>query len=475
MKPKIVFYQQYAVPYFGILSLAARLRNAGFKTDVVIQSLEKHPVDLLKRMDAKIIGISVLSTEHDWLIDTVKAMRREIPDAIIIIGGMHAILYPEEILSQTAADIVCHSEGEEVLLKTIAELDKPEPKWDSIEGLSYRDDKGVIRATRRAALVQFDDKIVEDRSIYYDRYPALSRDIVHRFFSSRGCPYKCSFCYNSKVQELFSEKGVYVRRKSVKNFIKEITLQCSKYPIKSIFFYDDLFTCDKIWLNKFLEIYRKEINIPFMCTTRADIVDENLAGMLASAGCRTASFGIETGAYGIRKDILKKNISDEQIIRCGCLLKREGINVQTSNMFCIPGETLDDAYKTIELNIKANADFVFSALLMPFPKTEIAEYCIKNNYLKPDYSLKDIRPSFLNSSILDMPDKNAIINVHRLAYFFVRYPLFYKICRKIVRFSFLGIFFSFVFMLSNLIRHKQERGITLFSALRYGWRMRRSF
>ncbi len=475
MKPDIVFYQQYALPYFGILSLTAHLKHAGLKSDVVIKSLEKNPIRTIKRLNPSIVGISVLSTEHNWLIHATQAVRSAMPHVKIIVGGIHAIFYPEEILSTTSADLVCHSEGEDVLLNVIKELNKSNPSWYSIPGISYRDSLGVIHTNERATLVQFDDKIVEDRAIYYDRYPPLANDIVHRFFSSRGCPYRCSFCYNSSIQDLFVGKGTYVRQKSVEHFIQEIDSQYTKYSIRSVFFYDDLFTFDKKWLKRFLEIYKIKINIPFMCTTRADLIDEDTSRMLAEAGCRTASFGIETGNYQIRKNILKKDISDEQIIRCGNLLRKYSIWTQTSNMFCLPNETLEDAYKTVELNIKAKANFAFSALFMPFPKTEIADYCIKQGFLRPDYSLKDLPHSFLTASILDMPNKLAIINIHRLIYFFVRWPLFFRISRKIVRFYFLNIFFNLVFLINNLLRYKEERGITLPSAIRYALRLRNSF
>ena len=212
-----------------------------------------------------------------------------------------------------------------------------------------------------------------------------------------------------------------------------------------------------------------------MCTTRANVIDEDTVRVLAKAGCHTVSYGIESGNYNSRKNILKKDVTDDQIIRCGHLLHKYGIRAQTTNMFCLPGETLSDAYKTIELNIKAKTNFAFTALFMPFPKSEITEYCIEKGFLKPDYSLKDLPHSFLTSSVLAMSDKNAIINIHRLAFFFVKWPLFYKLLRRLVRFSFLNYSFYLLSILSNFLRHKEERRITLWHAARYAWRLRGSF
>lgn len=442
---------------------------------MVISSLEQDPLAVLRGLQPKIVGVSVLSTEHNWLIDTTKAIRRALPEVVIITGGIHAMFYPEEILNESSTDIVCHSEGEEVLVNLLEELVKPLPNLSDIPGISYRDNGKNIRTNEKAVLVPFNDEIIEDRDIYYRRYQQLGQDTVHRFFSSRGCPYRCSFCYNSNIQNMFKGKGDYVRQKTVENLIQEIVLQRNKYPMTSIFFYDDLFTFNKKWLERFLDLYKSRVGIPFMCTTRANLMNEDTARMLAEAGCRTASFGIETGNFNIRKNILKKDITDDQIVRCGQLLRKYGIKVQTANMFCLPDETVRDAYKTIELNIRAQTDYAFSALFMPFPKTQITDYCIRQGYIKPDYALKDLPYSFLTTSILNLPDKAAIMNIHHMAYFFIKWPWTFRVFKNLVQFSSLNIFFKILFMLSNLLRHKEERGISYWHAVRYAWRMRKSF
>ncbi len=475
-RPDIVFFQQFASPYFGVLSINAYLRHNGINTDVVIDTLEKDAIAQLVTLRPSLIGISVLSSEHQWLIDKTRAIRTAIPDAKIIVGGIHAIFYPEEIIRETEADLVCHSEGEMVLLQVLEQLRKrgEKPDWSLIDGLCYQDDKGVICCNERASLVSFSPDLIEDRGIYFDRYPELAGERVHRFFSSRGCPYRCTFCYNANIHDVFKGKGAYVRQKEVDTFIAEIVAQNEKYSIKSIFFYDDLFTYNKKWLKQFLSLYKEKINIPFMCTTRANLLDEDTASMLAEAGCITVSYGIETGNYILRRDVLRKDITDEQIISCGNILRKYRINVQTANMFCLPDESVADAFKTIELNIKANTDFAFSALFLPFPKTQIAQYCADRGYLKADYSLHDLPRSFLTTSILNLPDKDVIKNIHRLAYFFIKWPSIYRIARKMVYCNFLNPFFHGIFLLSNVLRHKGERATSWWGTLRYAWRFRKS-
>lgn len=470
----IVFVQKYATPYFGILSIIAHLKCNNFTYDVLIDSLEKDLIKTLKALNPKIVGFSVLSTEHKWLIEKSKLVKEALPDALIVAGGIHCIFYPEEILKKSCVDIVSHSEGELVTQEIIKEFAKQNSDWSAIEGICYKDSDGTMHINDRAPLVPFNSEIIEERDCYYNRYPVLKKDSAHRFFSSRGCPYRCSFCYNSNIQDVFKNKGAYVRQKTPESFLKEIKYEYSKYGIDFIFFYDDLFTFNKQWLKQFLELYKKEISLPFMCTTRANLLDEETAKMLADAGCYTASFGLESGDEELRKTVLNKKVSDEQIINCGNLLNKYGIKVQTSNMFCLPEETVEQAFRTIDLNIKAKVNFALSALFMPFPKTEIADYCISKKLIKADYGLNDLPISFMMSSLLDNPDKEIIINISRLAFFFVKYPLLYKYFRNIVYVKQLNPLFYIISLFSNILRHKEERNISWIQVLRYAWRFRKS-
>ncbi len=475
MGKEIVFYQQYPLPYFGVISLVSYLQQHGYEPDIVIDALEKDPVAALKRLDPRLIGISVTSVEHHWLSERVSRIRREIPGARIIVGGIHGILYSEEILRDTRAELVCNSEGEYVMLEVLREIQKSDPGWSHIKGISYRDRDGVIKTNQRARLFSYEGAAVEDSAVYYQRYPVLSEDKTLRFISGRGCPYDCSFCYNATIKEIFRGQGPYVRQKDGQSFLDEIKLLVERYRPKSIFFADDIFTMDKAWLCRFLVRYKEALRIPFMCFTRANLVDEETATLLAEAGCRTAGFGIETGSYRLRKDVLRKDISDETILSAAAILKARGIRVQTANMFCLPDETPGDAHQTIALNIRSRVDFAFSSLFLPFPKLEITDYCIRKGYLKPGFSLADIPDSFMVTSVLALPDKVTVVNIQRMSFFFVRFPFFYKIARWLADWKLCTPLCYCFYLAGNVLRHKEERGISLSDAFRYAWRMRRHF
>jgi radical SAM superfamily enzyme YgiQ (UPF0313 family) len=245
-------------------------------------------------------------------------------------------------------------------------------------------------------------------------------------------------------------------------------------PISSVFFADDLFTSNKQWLREFVALYRKRINVPFMCVTRADHMDDEIAELLAQAGCHTVSFGVESGNEELRTRLLKKQITDVAIIRCAETLHRKGIRVQTSNMFCLPEETLEDALATIRLNIRIKTDFVFTPIFMPFPRTQLANYCISKNYLPEDFGFEHLPQSFMMHSILNIPDRRRIENLQRIAYFLVKYPSLLGFAESFVRSVRASwCYYPFLF-LGTLLRYKSERGLSFAGAVRFLWRFRKS-
>lgn len=466
---KICFIQKQAFAYFGIMSLSGYLKKFGFQTDVLIANLENDLISKVKQIDPDVIGISALTPEHSWLINISKLIKQELPELPIIVGGVHAILYPQKILDIPYVDFVCLGEGEKALHGLLSGKNP-----SGIKGIAYKTGESYRHNEQETLLGNLSSHF-DDRNIYYDRYSSLKADHLKQFYSSRGCPFKCSFCFNKQLSAVFKGHGRYLRSKEPQHFISEIESVMKNSPTRSVYFADDLFTLNTKWLSEFLPLYSKKVGLPFMCVTRANLMTEEIAAMLKKAGCHTISFGVETGNEHIRKTVLKKNVTDKQLLDCASVLKKHGIRIQTSNMFALPHETLDDALDTIELNIKMKTDFLFSTLLMPFPETELSDYCIENGFLTQDFNFEDLPESFLTTSVLSIPEKEKIENVQKIAHLLVRFPIIYRPMRFIIkRFNFRKPFYWLLF-LNTFIRYKEERKISLINAIRFLWRFRKSY
>lgn len=235
MKCDIVFLQQYPLPHYGILAMEPYLRHSGRSVEVVIDTLERDATAAIKALNPKVVGISVMSVEHHWLIRAIRALHTAMPGLPIIVGGIHGILYPERILRETSASLVCHGDGEEVLPAILDRLDTAAASWNGFAGVAFRGPSGTIVVNERAPLTPYRDDMREDRSMYYRRYPAIGRVDVHNFFSSRGCPYDCKFCLNPRIRAIFRGCGPVFRRKSPGVFADEIAAQTRGLPVRTIY------------------------------------------------------------------------------------------------------------------------------------------------------------------------------------------------------------------------------------------------
>lgn len=467
----ICFVQKQPFPYFGVMSLAGALKPAGHHCEAVITGLENDAIATVAACHPDLIAVSLLSSEHVWLQDLARQLKTALPNVPLVVGGIHAILYPHAILAIPAVDYVCTGDGEE-LLPALCRALTSGAALAEIPGLAYRAGTNVT-VNPRAPLHSDLDAYDEDRSVYYRRYDTLRRDELKQFIASRGCPYVCAFCFNEQLHALFGA-AKSVRLKSPQQLVREIKSVRETAGIKSVFFADDLFAANKNWLREFAALYRSEIAIPFMCLVRADRIDREIVSLLHSAGCHTVSFGIESGNEQLRTRLLHKQITDEQIRRCAKLLKEYGVKIQTSNMFCLPDETFADACMTIRLNIEIGADFVFTPLFMPFPGTKLAAYCQQQGYLPADFDLNHLPQSFMRHSVLNLPQRVQIENLQRIAYFVLKWPALFPRMQGLLRH--LRVTWPFIpfLYLGTLLRYKEERRLSWTATIKLLWRFRQS-
>jgi anaerobic magnesium-protoporphyrin IX monomethyl ester cyclase len=425
---KIAFLQNIWNDIFGAMWISSVLKNNGHMTETFICGYKEVPRSL-KHFSPHIVGFSVTTGLHVWAIQMAQLIKKEI-NCLVVLGGAHPTFFPE-VIENDCIDIVCRGEGEYALLELANHLDQ-DKDIRNIKNLWVKQEGCLYKNELRPLIRDLDELPFPDRT-YYSRYSALAKRELGYFICGRGCPYRCTFCFNHPLKSMYFDKGVYVRHRSPENVINELEEVRNKWGIKRVNFHDDTFILDKAWLETFLSVYGKEIKLPFSCNVRVDLIDEEMIIMLKSAGCQNVGFGIESGNDFIRNTVLAKDISQEDIEKTAGLLKKYKIKFRTYNMLGLPNESLEDAYKTIELNRIIKTDFASCSLFNPYPMTELGEKAKKDGLVKEGFNVNKISKIYYLGSVMKHKDINKLVNLQKFFHIAVRYPFLDPLIRQLIR------------------------------------------
>jgi len=189
--------------------------------------------------------------------------------------------------------------------------------------------------------------------------------------TSRGCPYKCSYC----SKPVF---GYKFRAQSPERVAEEVAYCKEKFGVREIAFYDDVFTLNKKRAYAIADvIMERELKIYWTCETRVNLVDKSLLHHMKQAGCYAIAYGIESASQEIL-NTLNKGITPEQTEEAVHMSREVGM--QTIGYFMIgsPGETPETISETIEFAKKLKLDFAQFAVTMPFPGTQLYDLYLKD-------------------------------------------------------------------------------------------------
>jgi len=400
------------------MSIAGVLRAHGHDVDLLlIDEHPKHYLDLVDQCNPDLIAFSFMTGNRNWAYATARELKQKFNKPIIM-GGVHPTLFPEDI-DPRYVDYICVGEGEYPVLELISSMENGE-NCSTIQNLWVTKNGTQIKNPLRSLIQDFDLLPLPYREIYY-KYKFIRDLPIKRFVSGIGCPYQCTFCHNPMQIKMYKGKGKFVRKKSVDRIIKEIRYVKDRFVLKRVHFSDDTFVLHKEWLREFLHEYRKEITLPFSCNIRIDQVNEEIIRDMRNSGCFGISFGIESGSERIRNSILRKNLKEEDIINNSRIIKKYGIKLIITNMIGLPEETLEDAFKTVTLNQKIGADYIRTAILVPYPKTEIVDYAIERGLLPSDYSIHNFK-QVLRKSLINSPYAKEFENLCALFSLTVKFP-----------------------------------------------------
>ncbi|MGI6217068.1 MAG: B12-binding domain-containing radical SAM protein [Coriobacteriales bacterium] len=328
----------------GPLILAGIVSRAGHEVEVYEELNGKFDMDrLIERTDVLCLYTMTSSAKRAYQLAD---MFHEKGHARVIIGGMHASALPEEALEH--ADQVLVGEGENIIL-------------DAVEG---RLTDPIVRAD---PICDLDTVPFPDYSLL--KTPCEAADIL----TSRGCPFRCTFCTTSRMFAPY-------RKRSVDNVIEEVRLY-KEMGFEYMNFEDDNFTADK---ERAKEICRRMIDegLVFKQTFffgRTDMADDpELLDLLAEAHLTRVLIGIESLNQD-SLDIINKHQTVDDIERAGIACKEHGIEVIASIVLGLDGDYMSDIENSIDFARRIDAYQLQPAVLTPFPGTPVYEQYQREN------------------------------------------------------------------------------------------------
>ncbi|MDP3791571.1 MAG: radical SAM protein [Candidatus Omnitrophota bacterium] len=409
----------------GLLYLISVAKNEGHETSLLIPNLDRKYLNKAVAFRPDVICYSVTTgTEKRYL--KINTLLKKRISFLSVFGGPHPTFYPE-FIKEPGVDIICRGEGEDAFMELLRNINDRKD-FSRIPNLCVKVNDQIIKNEIRP-LADINNIAFPDRSLINEYYEYKNYGVLD-VISGRGCPYSCTYCFNKELKDYYSGKGTYVRKRNIDNMMAELKMIRARYKIKAVRFVDDIFIIDKRWFSEFVERYKKDVNLPYCCHVRVDLVTESIAKGLKDSGCFLVVIGIESGSERLRRDVLKRPMSNEQIIKACALLKKYNIKFETFNMIGLPKETLSDAFETVELNVKCKPAYSWISIIQPYPGTELYRLAADNGLLDIDYR---IEPDYHSSTPLKLVHKNEIINLHDLFAIAVQFPFLIPIIKKLIR------------------------------------------
>lgn len=418
------WYKSYPGEHLGLMALVAVLRGAGIPVRSVNGQTECHRfVDQTwqamlaagREIDVDLIGFSGPCQVFEENADLARRARRQWPHAKIVLGHQFATLNYHRILSDYPEfDIIAIGEGEATIVPIAAATGAE--SLAAIPGIAWRDDGGKVR---------MQPPPVEPLDL--DTLPPIARDelpdvmrigVSPTVYTTRGCPYRCSYCTTGQTAGLLHKKLGY-RERSVDLVVDEIEQLIADYRIPHLTIVDDLFVA------KTPESYERavrfartlrerKVNIPFMLDCRLDSADADVFRELAEAGLYRVFIGIETGSgeqltfynkrYGERYDV-------EYVRRRVGGLQELGIEVIPGILTYHPATTAEELRETLNV-IDAcgyESSWQFLCEVFAHPGTTLWKQYQRAGWLAeewpvPAWELRDPRARQVRDAVLEALD-----------------------------------------------------------------------
>jgi len=380
----------------GVSILANELSQAGHETSVLhlnervgVELEDEYIKEHVRRGSFDLHALSFGQNHYPAARRLARLIKEADPDTLILCGGIHTTLNPEQVLQESDVDFIGLGEVDGLLSRFVENLERgkyPEKTpnfWAKDGDKILHNALSALPDISRQTLPFFD-------GIDYEGIIKANRGFAETVVG-RGCPMDCNYCHNRAIQEAYNRnaekrvrRSAFCRLRSVENVIEELSAYKSRFArdLKAFNFGDDRFASDSGWLRSFSVSYVDSIGLPFICNAIAGQLGTDAAGLLAEAGCNMVKFGVESGSRRLRHEVLGRQLSEGKLADSVAKLRKLGVNTRAYVMLGIPSETKEEMLSTIRLCAQLRFDSVRPAIVYPYPGTQLHRYCLDKGFLE---------------------------------------------------------------------------------------------
>ena len=341
-----------------------------------------------------------------------EAIRAELPDLAVLWGGMHPTLVPHECIEQ--CDAVMQGEGELALTDLMNRLRAGQSIHDTPNMMLRDEDGALIENALRPLVKDLDTLLFRDYISHTDkvfvwgktveRGDPMHGDPVFQMMGSRGCIYKCSYCYNSTYKKDIYPKQKWFRVRSPASMVEEIKAAREHWDFKRVRFDDEVFNFQKDWLEEFCEIYPREIGMPFEIFIEPKLVNEERMTRLRDAGLVAVYMGVQASER-VTGNLYDRRVKNSSIGDIAELYRRLGIKPHFQLIFDDPVSTEGDKKALFDLIDTFPRPFdLYLFSMTVFPGSELNNKLIENGVISEyDVEGKNTRVFYQHRVNLEYP------------------------------------------------------------------------
>ena len=319
--------------------------------------------DIIDKFHPEFIGITMPTAKYGIATKIARHIKSRNSNIMVIAGGPHGTILPDETIQSGCFDVVVRGEGEQTIVELIEAVRAGRPVQD-VPGCTIMDRGQVVHALPRPLLQNLDDLPLPAWECI-DQWREHRPNAFGTVFTSRGCPFECVFCASNKIW------GRQVRYMSVDRIMKELQHVHGEFGTGDFSFADDTLILNKKRIEDLChQIESSQLDITWHGEVRAELCDESLLRTMKKAGCTRVRVGIESGSQDIL-DQIKKNISLTDIHRAVRTMRKVGLEVMGYYMSGFPLETPGQVRETINLMKKLDVDIPCWSIVTPYPGTEL--------------------------------------------------------------------------------------------------------